>query len=53
MPEIPERTLKYAVESLRRRPRMFLRRDSVTDLLMFLSGYAYGLDVARPDEFPH
>lgn len=53
MSEPPQRTLKYAIEALRQRPLMFLRGGSVTELLVFLAGYSFGLDVARPDEFPH
>lgn len=41
----PKRTLKYAIDALRQRrqrPVMFLRDESVTELLVFLAGYSFG-----------
>jgi hypothetical protein len=32
---------------------MFLKRESVSDLFIFLTGYCYGLDAANPASFPH
>lgn len=42
-----------AIDAIRKRPRMFLRRDSIRDLSVFLSGYCFGLDSAYPEDFPH
>jgi hypothetical protein len=46
-------TAKEAIDAVRKRPRMFLKRDSVHDLCIFLTGYCFGLDVAGPGQFPH
>jgi len=47
------KTVVFALESIRQRPLMFLRRISVRDLESFLTGYSFGLDVAEPSGFPH
>ena len=42
-----------AIAVIRKRPRTFLKRASVRDLSVFLSGYCFGLDLAHPQDFPH
>jgi hypothetical protein len=50
---MPKLSANDAIQVLRKRPRMFLKRESVSDLFIFLTGYCYGLDAADPASSPH
>jgi hypothetical protein len=46
--------LENAILAIKSRPRVFLRKLSLRDLDVFMTGFCYGLDAGRPpEEFPH
>jgi hypothetical protein len=46
--------IRNAIRSIESRPGMFLDKRSLGQLRIFMTGYCYGLDTARPPEdFPH
>lgn len=50
---MPEPMLVELVEKIKRSPRVYFRRPSVTELARFLGGFCLGLDCAEPSQFPH